>query len=110
MGSRALSGLLLTALAALPSTAGADEPRGRAGTWDLEANIGLSVLDTGFDRRLMGYTLNTPPNGSSKVPETQPDHLTTLVPEMRRRGAGRGLATMCIGVGQGIATAVEGAR
>jgi len=35
--------------------------------------------------------------------------LTTLVHEMRRRGARKGLATMCIGVGQGIALAVEGA-
>ncbi len=34
--------------------------------------------------------------------------LTTLVHEMRRRGARFGLATMCIGVGQGIATIVEG--
>ncbi len=33
--------------------------------------------------------------------------LTTLFHEMRRRGARRGLATMCIGVGQGIATLVE---
>jgi acetyl-CoA acetyltransferase family protein len=33
--------------------------------------------------------------------------LTTLVHEMKRRGAGRGLATMCIGVGQGIAATVE---
>jgi 3-oxoadipyl-CoA thiolase len=33
--------------------------------------------------------------------------LTTLVHEMRRRGARRGLATMCIGVGQGIALLVE---
>jgi len=33
--------------------------------------------------------------------------LTTLVHEMRRRSARRGLATMCIGVGQGIALAVE---
>ncbi|MDH5760896.1 MAG: acetyl-CoA C-acyltransferase [Gemmatimonadota bacterium] len=34
--------------------------------------------------------------------------LVTLVHEMKRRGAHRGLATMCIGVGQGIATLVEG--
>ncbi|MFW6201618.1 MAG: thiolase family protein [Gemmatimonadota bacterium] len=34
--------------------------------------------------------------------------LTTLLYELRRRGGGRGLATMCIGVGQGIATVVEG--
>jgi 3-oxoadipyl-CoA thiolase len=33
--------------------------------------------------------------------------LTTLVWEMRRRAARRGLATMCIGVGQGLATIVE---
>lgn len=33
--------------------------------------------------------------------------LTTLLHEMRRRGARYGLATMCIGVGQGIATIVE---
>ena len=34
--------------------------------------------------------------------------LTTLVHEMRRRGVQFGLATMCIGVGQGIAMVVEG--
>ncbi|WP_431028760.1 acetyl-CoA C-acyltransferase [Lysinibacillus sp. LZ02] len=33
--------------------------------------------------------------------------LTTLLYEMKRRGAQRGLATMCIGVGQGISVAVE---
>ncbi len=33
--------------------------------------------------------------------------LTTLVHELRRRNAKYGLATMCIGVGQGIATIVE---
>jgi acetyl-CoA acetyltransferase family protein len=33
--------------------------------------------------------------------------LTTLVHEMARRDARYGLATMCIGVGQGIATIVE---
>jgi acetyl-CoA C-acetyltransferase len=33
--------------------------------------------------------------------------LTTLVHELKRRGARRGLATMCIGVGQGIAALVE---
>jgi 3-oxoadipyl-CoA thiolase len=36
--------------------------------------------------------------------------LTTLVWEMRRRGARRGLATMCVGVGQGVATIVEAAE
>jgi acetyl-CoA acetyltransferase family protein len=33
--------------------------------------------------------------------------LTTLTWEMRRRGARRGAATMCIGVGQGLAMVVE---
>ncbi|HVB10008.1 MAG TPA: thiolase family protein [Bacillota bacterium] len=33
--------------------------------------------------------------------------LTTLVHEMKRRGARRGLATLCIGVGQGLAMLVE---
>lgn len=33
--------------------------------------------------------------------------LTTLMHEMKRRDAARGLATMCIGVGQGIAALVE---
>jgi acetyl-CoA acetyltransferase family protein len=33
--------------------------------------------------------------------------LTTLVHELRRRGGRYGLATMCIGVGQGIATMIE---
>jgi acetyl-CoA acetyltransferase len=33
--------------------------------------------------------------------------LTTLIHEMLRRGVRYGLATMCIGVGQGIATVVE---
>jgi 3-oxoadipyl-CoA thiolase len=35
--------------------------------------------------------------------------LVTLLHEMQRRGARRGLATMCIGVGQGIALLVEAA-
>jgi 3-oxoadipyl-CoA thiolase len=33
--------------------------------------------------------------------------MTTLIHEMKRRGSRYGLATMCIGVGQGIATIVE---
>jgi acetyl-CoA acetyltransferase family protein len=33
--------------------------------------------------------------------------LTTLAWDLRRRGSGRGMATMCIGVGQGIATVLE---
>jgi 3-oxoadipyl-CoA thiolase len=33
--------------------------------------------------------------------------VTTLVREMRRRGAARGLASLCIGVGQGLSTVFE---
>ena len=33
--------------------------------------------------------------------------LTTLSHELKRRGGGRGMATMCIGVGQGIASIIE---
>jgi acetyl-CoA acetyltransferase len=33
--------------------------------------------------------------------------MVTLTHEMRRRGAQLGLVTMCIGIGQGIATVVE---
>ncbi len=33
--------------------------------------------------------------------------VTTLLHEMKRRGARRGLATMCVGVGQGVATVFE---
>jgi len=34
--------------------------------------------------------------------------MTTLVHELKRRGGGYGMATMCIGVGQGVAVIVEG--
>jgi 3-oxoadipyl-CoA thiolase len=33
--------------------------------------------------------------------------VTTLLHELKRRGAKRGLATLCVGVGQGVATLVE---
>jgi acetyl-CoA acetyltransferase family protein len=35
--------------------------------------------------------------------------VTTLLHRLRRHGGGRGVATMCIGVGQGIAVAIEAA-
>ena len=37
----------------------------------------------------------------------RPEKLNAFAGEMRRRGARYGLATMCIGVGQGIATILE---
>jgi acetyl-CoA C-acetyltransferase len=35
--------------------------------------------------------------------------VTTLLHELRRRGGGRGLVTMCVGGGQGLAATVEAA-
>ncbi len=35
--------------------------------------------------------------------------VTSLVHEMKRSGARRGLATLCVGVGQGVSTIIEGA-
>jgi acetyl-CoA acetyltransferase len=35
--------------------------------------------------------------------------MTTLVHELRRRGGRYGLATLCVGVGQGLATVIENA-
>ncbi|HET7722210.1 MAG TPA: 3-oxoadipyl-CoA thiolase, partial [Acidimicrobiales bacterium] len=34
--------------------------------------------------------------------------VATLAHELRRRGGGYGLATMCVGVGQGVAVVLEG--
>jgi acetyl-CoA acetyltransferase len=36
--------------------------------------------------------------------------VTTLVHEMSRTKVRRGLATLCVGVGQGVATLIEGAE
>jgi acetyl-CoA acetyltransferase len=33
--------------------------------------------------------------------------MTTLVHELRRRGGRYGIASLCVGVGQGVATVVE---
>ncbi len=64
------------------------------------------VQDLGIDRARLN------PNGGAialghPIGASGARILTTLLHEMRRRGARFGLATMCIGVGQGIATVVE---
>ena len=82
MHSRTLSGWLLVALLAVPATGLADEPRGRARTWDIEANIGMSIIDTGFDRNTMGYNLRTP---GDNVPPTKADHVDTDIPTVGLR-------------------------
>ncbi len=65
------------------------------------------VQDLGIDRTRLN------PNGGAialghPIGASGARILTTLVYELRRRQARWGLATMCIGVGQGIATVVEG--
>jgi len=65
------------------------------------------VQDLGIDRARLN------PNGGAialghPIGASGARILTTLVHELRRRQARWGLATMCIGVGQGIATVVEG--
>ncbi|HYM91489.1 MAG TPA: thiolase family protein, partial [bacterium] len=65
------------------------------------------VQDLGIDRTRLN------PNGGAialghPIGASGARILTTLVHELRRRQARWGLATMCIGVGQGIATVVEG--
>jgi 3-oxoadipyl-CoA thiolase len=70
------------------------------------AQVLASVGELGIDRERLnvngGAIALGHPLGSSGA-----RLLTTLVWEMRRRGSRRGLATMCIGVGQGLATVVE---
>ncbi len=71
------------------------------------AQVLACVRDLGIDQA----TLN--PNGGAialghPIGASGARILTALVHEMRRRQARWGLATMCIGVGQGIATVVEG--
>ncbi|GAA2748189.1 thiolase family protein [Kitasatospora cinereorecta] len=68
-----------------------------------------SVRELGFDPELVNPTggaiaLGHPLGGSgARI-------LTTLLHRMRRTGARRGLATMCVGVGQGTAVVVENVR
>ena len=44
--------------------------------------------------------LVTPGCGGARI-------LTALIYALRKRGGGRGLATLCVGVGQGVATCIE---
>ncbi len=70
------------------------------------AQVLACVSDLGIDRDRLN------PNGGAialghPVGASGARILVTLVHEMVRRNARRGLATMCIGVGQGIATLLE---
>ena len=63
-------------------------------SWDLESTDTLNVNGSGIS---LGH-----PIGATGV-----RIMTTLVHELHRRGGGRGLETMCIGGGQGIAAIFE---
>jgi hypothetical protein len=69
------AGLALVLLALLPGVSSAEELEGRARTWELAANVGITVLDAGFDAEVFGYTLRA----SGKVPPTNPDNLDSEI-------------------------------
>jgi 3-oxoadipyl-CoA thiolase len=62
-----------------------------------ELDIDLSKLNVNGGAIALGHPLGC---SGARI-------MTTLIHEMKRRGSRYGLATMCIGVGQGIATIVE---
>jgi len=62
-----------------------------------ELGIGLDKLNVNGGAIALGHPLGC---SGARI-------MTTLLHEMRKRGSRYGLATMCIGVGQGIATIVE---
>ena len=62
-----------------------------------ELGIGLDKLNVNGGAIALGHPLGC---SGARI-------MTTLIHEMRKRGSRYGLATMCIGVGQGIATIVE---
>jgi acetyl-CoA C-acetyltransferase/3-oxo-5,6-didehydrosuberyl-CoA/3-oxoadipyl-CoA thiolase len=79
---------------------------------EINEAFAVQVLACVRDLGLEGANLN--PNGGAialghPLGCTGARLVTTLVHEMRRTGARRGLATLCVGVGQGVATLIEGA-
>ena len=86
MSCRATSGFVLAALLVLPGLGYAEQPRGRARTWDIEPTFGVSFLDSGFDAEFLGYGIaNLPAGGTEKVPPTQADHLEGAIPTLGLR-------------------------
>jgi acetyl-CoA C-acetyltransferase len=66
-------------------------------SWKRELDPDMSKVNVNGGAIALGHPLGS--SGARLV--------TMLVHELRRRGGRYGLATMCIGVGQGIATVVE---
>ena len=61
------------------------------------------------DRRRGRYVEELALNVDLMLEGNGAERMDTLLHEMARQGAKRGLATMCIGVGQGISMLVEAA-
>jgi len=79
---------------------------------ELNEAFAAQVLACARDLEIDRHRLN--PNGGAialghPIGASGARILVTLLYELRRRGTSWGLATMCIGVGQGIATLVEAA-
>src|SRR5579871_2819425 len=77
---------------------------------EINEAFAVQVLACIRDLGLEGATIN--PNGGAialghPLGCTGARLVTTLVHEMERTGARRGLATLCVGVGQGVATLIE---
>ncbi len=77
---------------------------------EINEAFAVQVLACIRELGLEGATIN--PNGGAialghPLGCTGARLVTTLVHEMERTGARRGLATLCVGVGQGVATLLE---
>ena len=80
-----------------------------AGIKQVEADLGpVSVLvnNAGITRDAMFHKM-TPQQWKEVIDTNLTGVFNTLVHEMRRRGARKGLATLCIGGGMGVAMCVE---
>jgi len=80
--------------------------------WELNEAFAIQVLACARELEIPRDRLNVNGGGIAlghPLGSSGARILTTLVHEMKRRGANRGVATMCIGVGQGIAAILEAA-
>lgn len=78
----------------------------------VEANEAFAVQALAVMRDLGLHSTKVNPNGGAialghPIGASGARILTTLLYAMKRRGGGRGLATLCVGGGQGLATLVE---
>ncbi|NNF42989.1 MAG: acetyl-CoA C-acyltransferase [Phycisphaerales bacterium] len=80
----------------------------------IELNEAFAAQGLACLRELNATEANVNPKGGAiavghPLGATGARMVTTMVHEMRRTNAKRGLATLCVGVGQGVATILEGA-